>query len=113
LIVWNFVWNVVLHDLDSEGDMWQVNDCSGKMGGAVAEAAVRVGMQLVPVCLTGPGRGREFNIQGITVQSVDSKERETVMDQVMKDYPNVIVVDYTLPAAVNGQRACFYPNLGN
>ena len=56
--------------------------------------------------------GREFNIQGITVQSVDSNERETVMDQVLKDYPNVIVVDYTLPAAVNGQRACFYPNLG-
>lgn len=74
------------------------------MGGAVAEAAVGAGMQLVPVCLTGPGMGRSFTIQGINVQSVDSNEREGVMDQVMKDYPNVIVVDYTLPAAVNGER---------
>lgn len=84
---------------------WQVNDCSGKMGGAVAEAAVRVGMQLVPVCLTGPGMGREFSIQGVNVQSVDSNDRENVMDRVMKDYPNVIVVDYTLPAAVNGESS--------
>lgn len=96
----------------SFGDLaLMVNDCSGKMGGAVAEAAVGAGMQLVPVCLTGPGMGREFNIQGITVQSVDSKDREAVMDQVMKDYPNVIVVDYTLPAAVNG-NAEFYGSRG-
>lgn len=88
-----------------------VNDCSGKMGGAVAEAAVRAGLQLVPVCLTGPGLGRSFSIQGVNVESVDSQERERVMDQVLQDYPNVIVVDYTLPAAVNG-NAEFYCSRG-
>lgn len=80
-----------------------MNDCSGKMGGAVAEAAVGAGLQLVPVCLTGPGLGRSFTIQGINVESVDSREREGVMDKVLKEYPDVIVVDYTLPAAVNGE----------
>lgn len=86
-------------------DGCQVNDCSGKMGGAVAEAAVGAGLKLVPVCLTGPGMSRDFTIQGVNVKSVDSNEREGVMDQVMKEYPNVIVVDYTLPAAVNGEKS--------
>jgi 4-hydroxy-tetrahydrodipicolinate reductase len=80
----------------------QVNDCSGKMGGAVAEAALGAGLQLVPVCLTGPGLGRNFSIQGIDMKAVDSRDRERVMDEVLQQYPNVIVVDYTLPAAVNG-----------
>jgi 4-hydroxy-tetrahydrodipicolinate reductase len=86
---------------------FQVNDCSGKMGGAVAEAAVGAGLKLVPVCLTGPGLGRSFTIQGISVEAVDSKDREGVLDRVVQEYPNVIVVDYTLPAAVNGERSAF------
>ena len=85
-----------------------MNDCSGKMGGAVAEAALGAGLQLVPVCLTGPGLGRNFSIQGIDVEAVDSRDRERVMDEVLQQYPNVIVVDYTLPAAVNGSHRLLF-----
>jgi predicted NAD/FAD-binding protein len=38
---------------------------------------------------------------------VDGDEREKVMDQVLQDYPGLIVVDYTLPAAVNGEHTSF------
>jgi hypothetical protein len=81
-----------------------VNGCTGKMGQAVAEAAIAAGLQLVPKCITGRGRAgvyAEFSIQGIKVDVVDGDEREKVMDQVLQDYPDLIVVDYTLPAAVN------------
>ncbi|KAG0566757.1 hypothetical protein KC19_7G085800 [Ceratodon purpureus] len=88
-----------------------VNDCSGKMGGSVAEAAIGAGLQLVPVCLTGPGMGRSFSIQGVNVEAVDSRHREGVIDHVLKEYPYVVVVDYTLPAAVNG-NAEFYCSRG-
>ncbi|CAK9865946.1 unnamed protein product [Sphagnum jensenii] len=86
--------------------MYQVNGCTGKMGQAVAAA----GLQLVPKCITGHGRAggyAEFSIQGIKVDVVDGDEREKVMDQVLQDYPGLIVVDYTLPAAVNGEHTSF------
>ncbi|KAH8959591.1 hypothetical protein BDL97_06G084600 [Sphagnum fallax] len=91
-----------------------VNGCTGKMGQAVAEAAIAAGLQLVPKCITGRGRAggcAEFSIQGIKVDVVDGDEREKVMDQVLQDYPDLIVVDYTLPAAVNG-NAEFYCSRG-
>jgi 4-hydroxy-tetrahydrodipicolinate reductase len=87
--------------------MDQVNGCTGKMGQAVAEAAIAAGLQLVPKCITGRGRAggyAELSIQGIKVDAVDGDEREKVMDQVLQDYPDLIVVDYTLPAAVNGEH---------
>jgi 4-hydroxy-tetrahydrodipicolinate reductase len=90
--------------------MGQVNGCTGKMGQAVAEAAIAAGLQLVPKCITGRGRARgyaEFSIQGIKVDVVDGDEREKVMDEVLQDYPDLIVVDYTLPAAVNGEHTSF------
>jgi 4-hydroxy-tetrahydrodipicolinate reductase len=80
------------------------------MGQAVAEAAIAAGLQLVPKCITGRGRAGgyvEFSIQGIKVDVVDGDEREKVMDQVLQDYPDLIVVDYTLPAAVNGEHTSF------
>jgi 4-hydroxy-tetrahydrodipicolinate reductase len=90
--------------------MDQVNGCTGKMGQVVAEAAIAAGLQLVPKCITGRGRAggyAEFSIQGIKVDVVDGDEREKVMDQVLQDYPDLIVVDYTLPAAVNGEHTSF------
>jgi 4-hydroxy-tetrahydrodipicolinate reductase len=90
--------------------MDQGNGCTGKTGQAVAEAAIAAGLQLGPKSITGRGRAggyAEFSVQGIKVDGVDGDEREKVMDQVLQDYPGLIVVDYTLPAAVNGEHTSF------
>lgn len=89
-----------------------VNDCSGKMGHAVAEAAVEAGLQLVPFCLTGPGFGQHvLNIKNVQVHVHDASEKETVIDKVLERYPGVIIADYTLPSAVN-ENAEFYCRRG-
>lgn len=89
-----------------------VNDCAGKMGRAVAEAAVDAGLQLVPFCLTGPGNGGHVvNIKNIEVNLRDAAEKENIIDEVMQRYPGVIIADYTLPSAVN-ENAEFYCRRG-
>ncbi|GAQ84419.1 dihydrodipicolinate reductase [Klebsormidium nitens] len=89
-----------------------VNDCSGKMGHAVAEAAVAAGLNLVPLAITGPKMGNSrVACGGVAVQIIGAEERDSVFDRVLNEYPNVIVVDYTLPAAVNS-NAEYYISRG-
>ncbi|KAJ7543409.1 hypothetical protein O6H91_09G037000 [Diphasiastrum complanatum] len=85
-----------------------VNDCSGKVGHAVATAIFEAGLQLVPSSLTGPGRGgRHVTVGNVDVHMHDTSEKHVVLDMVLSQYPEVVVVDYTLPDAVNG-NAEFY-----
>lgn len=89
-----------------------VNDCTGKMGHEVAEAAVEAGLQLVPFCLTLPGKGGHVvNIKNVEVDVCDASEKEAVVDKVLEIYPGVIVADFTLPSAVN-ENAEFYCKRG-
>jgi 4-hydroxy-tetrahydrodipicolinate reductase len=82
----------------------QVNSCTGKMGKAVAEAAVSAGLQLVPVSFSAievPDRKIEICDREIFIH--DPSESEKILPTIVKEYPNVIVVDYTVPDAVNGE----------
>ncbi|GBG86604.1 hypothetical protein CBR_g41668 [Chara braunii] len=89
-----------------------VNDVSGKMGNAVATAALARGLQLVPFAITGPKLGGRHVIVGdVDVEVIGAEDRLSVMDKVQEQYPNLIVVDYTLPAAVNS-NAEFYVSRG-
>ncbi|KAJ7951257.1 4-hydroxy-tetrahydrodipicolinate reductase 2, chloroplastic-like [Quillaja saponaria] len=88
-----------------------VNGCSGKMGKAVIKAADAAGLNVVPVsfgCEEGSGHlqvcGREFLVHG-------PSDRESVLTSVFDKYPNLIVVDYTVPTAVN-DNAELYCNVG-
>lgn len=89
-----------------------VNSCTGKMGKAVAEAALSAGLQLVPVSFSAmevpDGKveicDREFRIH-------DPSESEQILPSIVKDYPDLIVVDYTVPDAVNA-NAELYCKLG-
>lgn len=88
----------------------KVNGCTGKVGRAVLEAAVSAGLRPVPVVLGGPGdAGKIIDIDGmqIEVQVCAASEREEILAYVLKDYPDLIVVDYTVPAAVNGIYVVF------
>ncbi|KAK6940073.1 Dihydrodipicolinate reductase, C-terminal, partial [Dillenia turbinata] len=79
-----------------------VNGCTGKMGRAVVNAAVSAGLDLVPVSFScSEEAGQTVSINGKDIQLHGPFERENVLASVFEQYPNMIVVDYTVPDAVN------------
>ncbi|XP_068666304.1 probable 4-hydroxy-tetrahydrodipicolinate reductase 1, chloroplastic [Aristolochia californica] len=89
-----------------------INSCTGKMGRAVAEAAVNAGLQLVPVTFgAAQDKDKIVDVGGTKVQVHDPSEGENVLFSVFNEYPDVIVVDYTLPSAVNA-NADLYCKIG-
>lgn len=81
----------------------QVNGCAGKMGQAVAKAAVSVGLDLIPFSFSAPNEGYQIvQIGSTAVQIRDYSEREEILSTVFKEHPDLILVDYTAPSAVNG-----------
>ncbi|KAM0876756.1 hypothetical protein ACQ4PT_035970 [Festuca glaucescens] len=89
-----------------------VNSCTGKMGKAVAEAAVSAGLQLVPVSFSAVEvPDGKLNICDRDIHIHDLSESERILSSIVKDYPDMIVVDYTVPDAVNA-NAELYCKLG-
>ena len=77
------------------------------MGHATAEAFVRAGLNLVPVSFTGESEGvavHNVGVSGVPVELILPEERQQAMDRVKAAYPGLVVVDFTLPTAVNGAR---------
>jgi 4-hydroxy-tetrahydrodipicolinate reductase len=80
------------------------------MGKAVINAAEAAGLNVVPVsfgCEEESGQtfevcGREFLVHG-------PSDRESFLESVRDKFPNLIIVDYTVPDAVNGMyfEECF------
>lgn len=90
-----------------------VNSCTGKMGHATAEAAVRAGIDLVPFSLTGASEAvavGNIGVCGIPVELIGPEERQRAMDTIRSKYPGMIIVDYTLPQAVNANAAFYCDN---
>lgn len=82
-----------------------VNACTGKMGHATAEAVVRAGLTLVPYSFTGSSEAvavGNVGVEGIPVELVGPEERQQAMEQAKREYPDMIIIDFTLPQAVNG-----------
>jgi 4-hydroxy-tetrahydrodipicolinate reductase len=82
-----------------------VNDLTGKMGRAVADAVVARGADqcfLVPVAFSGQAKD-PVDVGGVRVEikSVLDGDPGSVLESLKQTYPGMIVVDYTLPAAVN------------
>ncbi|KAF0935463.1 hypothetical protein E2562_032925 [Oryza meyeriana var. granulata] len=89
-----------------------VNSCTGKMGKAIAEAAVSAGIQLVPVSFSAiQVSDGMVKICDREIYIHDPSEGERVLPSIVKDYPDMIVVDYTVPDAVN-VNAELYCKLG-
>lgn len=77
------------------------------MGHATAEAIIRAGLNLVPFSFTGESEGvavANIGVAGIPVELIQPDERQAAMERVKADYPGLIVIDYTLPSAVNGAQ---------
>ncbi|KAL4351537.1 hypothetical protein GQ457_06G010820 [Hibiscus cannabinus] len=79
-----------------------VNTCTGKMGKAVIKAADSAGLHVVPVSFcTDKESGKTIQVCGKEIMVHGPSERESVLASVFQEYPNLIVVDYTVPATVN------------
>lgn len=73
------------------------------MGHAVIKAADSAGLQILPMSFGSEKEsGRTAIIIGKEIQMLGPSERETVLASVFHKHPNMIVADYTVPAAVNG-----------
>lgn len=85
-----------------------VNGCGGKMGRAVAEAAVSAGLQLIPVTFSSSKKSSEtLHVGSTEVKIYGPSEREHILSSICNEYPNVVVVDYTVPDAVNGNAELY------
>lgn len=83
-----------------------VNSCTGKMGHATAEAVIRAGLPLIPFSFTGRSEAvavGNVGVCGVPVELVSPSERQEALDLIRRDYRDLVVVDYTLPSAVNGR----------
>ncbi|XP_047317526.1 4-hydroxy-tetrahydrodipicolinate reductase 2, chloroplastic-like [Impatiens glandulifera] len=79
-----------------------VNGCTGKMGKSVIQAAISAGLDVVPISFGSlEESGQMVEVGGKEIQVHGPLERENVLSSTFAQYPNLVVVDYTLPAAVN------------
>ena len=76
------------------------------MGHATAEAVVRAGLTLVPFSFTGESEAvvvGNVGVSGIPVRLVGVEARQKALEDVRSQYENMIVIDFTLPQAVNSK----------
>ncbi len=79
-----------------------------QMGHATAEAVVRAGLHFVPYSFTGSSEAvavGNVGVSGIPVELVAPAERQSAMERLKAQFPGLIVIDFTLPSAVNGAAA--------
>ncbi|XP_074580776.1 putative 4-hydroxy-tetrahydrodipicolinate reductase 1, chloroplastic [Curcuma longa] len=89
-----------------------VNGCTGKMGKAVVESALSAGLQLLPVSFSSIEKpGRIIKVGSTEIQIHGPSERESLLSSIIQEHPDLIVVDYTVPDAVNA-NADLYCKLG-
>ncbi|KAL8171090.1 hypothetical protein V2J09_022894, partial [Rumex salicifolius] len=89
-----------------------VNSCSGRMGKAVVEAAVSAGLHIVPSSFgSAEESGQSVQVGGKEIELLSYDDREKTLASIADEYPNLIVVDYSAPAAVNG-NAELYSKVG-
>ncbi|DAD49679.1 TPA_asm: hypothetical protein HUJ06_031961 [Nelumbo nucifera] len=85
-----------------------VNGCTGKMGKAIIQAAVSAGLELVPASFSSPEEaGQVVQAGGKEIQIYGPPEREGVLASLFDEHPNLIAVDFTVPAAVNGNAELY------
>ncbi|KAM7273669.1 hypothetical protein ACFE04_028333 [Oxalis oulophora] len=79
-----------------------VNSCTGKMGKSVIKAADSAGLDVLPISFGSQEEaGQTVQVGDKDIKVYGPAERETVLASAFHDYPNLVVVDYTVPATVN------------
>ncbi|CAB4283155.1 unnamed protein product [Prunus armeniaca] len=79
-----------------------VNSCSGKMGKAIIQAADSAGLSVVPASFgSAEESGQTVQVGANEILIHGPSERERALASLLEKYPNLIVVDFTVPSAVN------------
>jgi len=79
------------------------------MGKAVIEAAANAGLNIIPVSFgAAEDSGQSVQVAGKEIKIHSQSQREDILASVHDEYPDLIVVDYTVPAAVNGNLETDY-----
>ncbi|PRQ49878.1 putative 4-hydroxy-tetrahydrodipicolinate reductase [Rosa chinensis] len=79
-----------------------VNGCNGKMGKAIISAAESAGLDVVPVSFgSAQESGQAIQVGTKEILVHGPSERESILESLLVKYPNLIVVDFTVPSAVN------------
>ena len=90
-------------------DLLQVNGCNGKMGRDVIQAAISAGLHPVPVSFSrAEESGQTVEVCGKEIKLHGPSGRESILASIVDEYPNLIVVDYTVPNAVNGKYSWIF-----
>ena len=73
------------------------------MGKAIIKAADSAGLHIVPVSFGAEKEsGQTVEMCGKEILVHGPSERESILASVFQEYPNLVVVDFTVPATVNG-----------
>ena len=73
------------------------------MGKAVIKAADSAGLNIVPLSFgSAEETGQTVQVSGKDILLHGAADRENVLASVFDQHPNLVVVDYTVPSAVNG-----------
>ncbi|GBF92169.1 4-hydroxy-tetrahydrodipicolinate reductase chloroplastic-like, partial [Raphidocelis subcapitata] len=89
-----------------------INSCTGKMGRAVAEAATRAGLRVLPYTLCGAGEaaraaGGRIEVAGQELELVEPSRRDAVIEGLKQQHPDLVMVDYTVPDAIMEMAALY------
>jgi 4-hydroxy-tetrahydrodipicolinate reductase len=96
-----------------------MNGLPGAMGKEVGAACIRRGFKLAPCALTGPGMPSTVDVDDgeggapttVNLFAGGSPEADSAVAEMKASCPNVIVIDFTHPSAVN-PNAEFYAKHG-
>ncbi|PKA56510.1 putative 4-hydroxy-tetrahydrodipicolinate reductase 2, chloroplastic [Apostasia shenzhenica] len=79
-----------------------INGCTGKMGRAVADAAISTGLQVVPITFSSKEKPHKtIHVGSVEIQVYGPSYKENVLSSMYDEYPDIVVIDYTAPDAVN------------
>jgi len=81
------------------------------MGHAAAESVVDAGLELVPVTFTANPAAGTIAVRDVEVELKGLDGMAEAMEEIKARYPDLMVIDYTLPQAVN-PNAELYTSLG-
>ncbi len=85
-----------------------VNGLPGNMGQIVAKTCAARGLSVIPYSLTGEIIvENDCEAVGQTIRLLKPSNREMLISEVLKAYPQIIAIDFTHPDAVN-DNAAFY-----
>ncbi|KAK1284518.1 hypothetical protein QJS10_CPB21g00486 [Acorus calamus] len=81
-----------------------VNGCTGNMGKEVIKAATNVGLRVVPVSFSSrEGSDRVVQVDGVDIKIHGPSERDGILASLVQQHQGLVVVDFTLPTAVNAK----------